>query len=253
MPALQIGFSSDDERNTDNLHAFCGGSMNTLEDFLAAYETVEREMTVGGRPYTFRLPLSIDRFIDGEDPMSNFPLWARIWNASLVLAEHLAKMPVETAGSILEIGAGIGVASIVAASRGHRVTVTEYNQDALAFARANADINGCQAMQVQLLDWNAPVFEEPFDTITGSEVVYHERDFDPLLKLFVRFLKPGGRIFLAMEPRRSAMMFFDRARETFNIGMKKIDIESADECTPVYLWRMQRKYKSRKRQKHDEV
>ena len=215
--------------------------MNTLEDFLATYETVEREMTIGGRPYTFRLPLSIDRFIDGEDPMSNFPLWARIWNASLVLAEHLAEIPEEAAGSILEIGAGIGVAGIVAASRGHRVTVTEYNKDALAFARANADINGCQAMQVQRLDWNAPVFQEPFDIIAGSEVVYHERDFDSLLELFTRYLKPGGKVILAMKPRRCALIFFDSARETFNIGMKKIDIEAADECTPVYLCRMQKK------------
>jgi predicted nicotinamide N-methyase len=216
--------------------------MNTLEDFLSTYETVAREMTIGGRSYTFRLPLSIDGFIDSEDPMNNFPLWARIWEASLVLAEHLAEMPMRTAGSILEIGAGIGVAGIVAASWGHKVTVTEYNKDAFAFARANADINGCQAMQVQLLDWNAPVFQEPFDTITGSEVLYHERDFDPLLKLFTRFLKPGGKIFLAMKPRHSALLFFDRAREIFNISMKKIDVASADECTPVYLCRMQRKH-----------
>ncbi len=224
--------------------------MNTLEEFMAAYETVEREMTIRGRHYTFRVPQGIDRFIDDADPMHNFPLWARIWKASWVLADHLVAMSTEEAGSILEIGAGIGVAGIVAASRGHRVTVTEYNEDALAFARANAAINGCYAMHIQRLDWNAPVFEEPFDTIAGSEVLYHERDFESLLNLLSGFLKPDGRIFLTMKPRRSAMMFFDRVRDMFNISMKKIELKTADECTLVYLCRMQLRGKQdgRKRQ-----
>ena len=85
------------------------------------------------------------------------------------------------------------------------------------------------------------IFEEPFDTIAGSEVLYHERDFDSLLNLFSGFLKPGGQIILAMKPRRSAMMFFDRARKTFNISMKKIEIKATDEYTQVYLCRMKKK------------
>lgn len=212
-----------------------------LEEFFAAYETAVREMTVRGQNYTFRVPLGIDRFVDADDPMRNFPLWARIWKASWILADHLAGMPMEAAGSILEIGSGLGVASIVAASKGHRVTMTEYDEDALAFARANAAINGCHAVNIQRLDWHAPVFEEPFDTIAGSEVLYHERDFDSLLNLFSGFLKPGGQIILAMKPRRSAMMFFDRARRTFTISMKKIEIKAADEYAQVYLCRMKKK------------
>ena len=215
--------------------------MDTLEQFLAAYDTAEREMTLGGRQYTFRVPLDIDRFINADDPMHNFPLWARIWKASWILADHLAGMSLEEAGSILEIGAGLGVAGIVAASGGHRVTMTEYDEDALAFARANAAINGCSDLAIQRLDWHAPAFEEPFDTIAGSEVLYHERDFDSLLNLFSGFLKPDGRIILAMKPRRSAMVFFDRARKLFNISMKKIEMTATDEYTRVYLCRMQRK------------
>lgn len=215
--------------------------MDTLKAFLAAYETTEREVTIGDRPYRFRVPLDIDRFIDDGDPMLNFPLWARIWKASLVLADHLAAMPKAEAGSILEIGAGLGVAGIVAASRGHVVTLTEYDEDALAFARANAAINGCRDLNIRRLDWHTPDFTEPFDTIAGSEVLYHERDFDSQLNLFSNFLKPGGRVILSMKPRRTAMMFIERAREIFDIGMKKIEMKAADECTVLYLCRMRRK------------
>ena len=215
--------------------------MDSLAAFLAAYDTLERELTIGNRAYRFRVPLRIDRFIDDRDPMHNFPLWAKIWKASLALADHLAGMPTAAAGSILEIGAGLGVAGIVAASRGHRVTMTEYDQDALAFARANAAINGCHEMDIQRLDWHRPVFNEPFDTIAGSEVLYHERDFDALKNLFTQCLRPGGRVILAMKPRRSAKMFLDSARETFDIAMKKIEMTAADESTVVFVCRMQRK------------
>ena len=173
--------------------------------------------------------------------MHNFPLWAKIWRASLVLAAHLAETPRDAAGSILEIGSGIGVAGIVAAARGHRVTLTDYNQDALAFARANACINGCGDISILRLDWHAPALKEPFDTIAGSEVLYHERDFDSLLGLFKGLLRPAGRVILTMRPRRAAMTFLDRARETFAIGMKKIEMTKTDESTPVYICRMRRK------------
>lgn len=215
--------------------------MDTLEEFLRAYETDEQELTIGDQSYRFLVPQGIDCFINDDNPMHNFPLWAKIWKASLALADHLAGMSKDGAGSILEIGAGLGVAGIVAASRGHRVTLTEYDEDALAFARANAAINGCRDLNVRRLDWHTPDFTEPFDTIAGSEVLYHERDFDALLNLFTRFLKPGGRVILSMKPRRSAMMFLERARDMFDIGMKKIEMKATDECAVLFLCRMQRK------------
>ena len=215
--------------------------MDTLEKFLAAYDTMERELTIGGRSYTFLVPLDIDRFISDDDLMHDFPLWAKIWKASLALANHLAEMSKAEAGSILEIGAGLGVAGIVAGSRGHMITLTEYDEDALAFARANAAINGCPELNIQQLDWHRPGFKDSFDTIAGSEVVYHERDFDSLLNLFSMYLKPGGQVVLSMKPRRSAKVFIDRARERYHVGMKKIEMTSADEDTVVYICRMQKK------------
>lgn len=212
--------------------------MDNLDHFLASYETTTREMTVQGRRYTFRVPLQIDRFIDAEDPVRNFPLWARIWKASWVLANHLARMPVTPGGTVLEIGAGLGVAGIVASSFGHRVTATEYDEHALAFVRANAIVNGCGDLRIVHLDWHAPGLEERFDTIVGSEVLYHERDFDALMNLFGNHLKAGGQVFLSMKPRRSALAFLDLARASFDIGMKKIEMKARDESTQVFLCRM---------------
>ncbi|MCG6909835.1 MAG: methyltransferase [Deltaproteobacteria bacterium] len=215
--------------------------MDTIEDFLASYETTTREMTIHGRRYTFRVPLDIDRFIEADDPLQHFPLWARIWKASWIMADHLARMPVAAGGSILEIGAGLGVASIVASSLGHRVTMTEYDAHALAFARANAAINGCDDLRIARLDWHAPDFKERFDTIVGSEVLYHERDFDALMHLFTNYLNTTGRVFLSMKPRRSALAFFNRAQKKFKISMKKIGMKAQDEDSQIFLCRMVRR------------
>jgi len=41
-----------------------------------------------------------------------------------------------------------------------------------------------------------PVSLWPVYYIVGSEVVYHDQDFEPLRNLFERFLKPEGEVIL---------------------------------------------------------
>ena len=91
--------------------------------------------------------------MDPQDIFQNFPLWIKIWEASLVLAEYLAGMEAEEGKRLLEIGCGIGVVGIVASSFGHHLTMTEYNQDALNFARANALLNEASSLETRTLEW----------------------------------------------------------------------------------------------------
>ena len=48
----------------------------------------------------------------------------------LVLSGYLAGLPPDVNRRFLEIGAGVGLVSIVAATFGHQITMTEYNSDA---------------------------------------------------------------------------------------------------------------------------
>jgi len=209
-----------------------------IDAFLRRYETDTREMTVRGRKFTFLVPLTIDRFIDDDDIIHNFPLWAKIWKASWVLADHLAGMPIEKETAILEIGSGIGVAGIVAFTFGHQITLTEYDTHAIDFAHANARLNRCGGMKIEKLDWWKPKLESQYNMIVGSEVLYSERDFDALLQLFTNYLKPGGQVILAMKPRQSAMEFFNRARGDYDVSMKKVEMKSDEGATTVFVCRM---------------
>ena len=132
----------------------------------------------------------IERLVDaGNVGLLDLPFWAKVWDASLILSYFLGKQPVALGRRVLEIGAGIGVVGIYAALCGHRVTISDINDDALLFARANVLLNGAANAEVRRLDWNDSDKGEQFDWIVGSEVVYDRKSY-PLL---VRFLRRSPR------------------------------------------------------------
>jgi len=134
-------------------------------------ETEEKSVVIRGRSFTLLAPKFIEEYIDSEDPLHDFPLWAKVWEASWVLADFLAGLPADPEKRLLEIGCGLGLVGVVAASFGHKVVMTEHNPEAIAFARANAERNHCADMEIIDLDWNAPAnFVKPFsDAMVKTE------------------------------------------------------------------------------------
>ena len=207
----------------------------SLEEFQKDYETDVSPVTIGNRQFQFLVPKSIDRFLNPDDPLNHFPLWAKIWDASLVLADELAGWTVRPGTKFVEIGCGLGLVGVVAASCGHEVTMTEYAPHALAFARANALLNGLAELRVIALDWNQPALNETFDFIIGSEVVYHERDFDPIRELFQMLLKPGGEIILCGEIRKTNMAFLGLLQNAYTVKTRKKTLRSDTKSISVML------------------
>lgn len=212
--------------------------MISLKGFKERYDTETVPLEVRGRKFRFHVPKSIDRLIDQKDIFQGFPLWAKIWEASLVLADHLASRTPEHGKRILEIGAGMGLVGVVASAFGHRVTMTEYSKDALNFCMANAEENreGREGeLEVASLNWHSPTLEGTFSMIVGSEVVYAERDFDPLSGLFSRYLQVGGEILLAEGLRATSMEFFRRMGLTRSISARKMMLRSNQKEIPIVL------------------
>jgi predicted nicotinamide N-methyase len=212
--------------------------MFSLESFYQDYETETNEVVVKDRNFQILLPKSLTGFINTHDVFHEFPLWAKIWRASWVLADYLAAMPVAAKRKFLELGAGVGLVSIVAASFGHRITMSEYNYDALQFARANALINDCPKLPVVELDWNRPQLPGRFDYIVASEVTYKKEDCRPLVNLLKACLKPKGEVILAGEMRKSSMDFYKELANLFNIKVQKKVLRSDDEEIGIYFFRM---------------
>jgi predicted nicotinamide N-methyase len=200
--------------------------MFSMQAFQQQYATRETRVTIKGREFQFFLPESLEPFMNADDPMADFPLWAKMWEASALLAGQLAERQPRPGETLLEIGAGIGMVGIVAAAFGHQVTLTEYNPDALNFARANAEANGCPQVKVEYLDWLKPVPLARFDLIVGSEVIYQVEMVPALLSLFQRYLAPGGTILIAEQVRETGLHFWEAAQADFQIKARRHTMHS---------------------------
>ena len=217
--------------------------MFSLETFHKDYETESCDIVIDGHKFQFFVPESVDRFVDPEDPLQNFPLWAKIWQASVVLAQYLIRMPVEPEKRMLEIGSGLGLVGIAAARAGHAVTMTDFNTDALNFAQANARMNHCSHLQISRLDWVRPNLLDAYDYIVGSEVIYKDLDIQHLLKLFDKYLKPGGKVLLVEEMRKTLNEFYQQMDDFYQITVRKKILRAQDEENRVLLIQMVSKQK----------
>jgi hypothetical protein len=75
----------------------------------------------------------------------------------------------------------------------------------------------------------------------GSEILYREDDFQPILKLFRTYLKAGGEIILAEGIRKTSMAFMHQMADYFQIEAKKKILRSKDEEIAIMLCKMKPK------------
>jgi len=183
----------------------------------------------------------LDR-IEADDPnVTEAPFWAKLWEASFLLAYFLGKQPVRPHHHLLEIGAGIGIVGIYAALCGHRITVTDINEDALLFARANALLNGLSDLEIRKLDWSDLGETRRYDAIVGSEVVYDRRSYPLLVSFLSRSLAPDGVIFLAKHADLPAPSFFEELTKCFVFKKTSQSLRMDDEAQQIELFAVRHK------------
>src|SRR5512135_623655 len=115
-----------------------------------------RDITVGAHAWRLELPHSAEDLINEVDFARDerLPYWADLWPSAIVLADEVATF--EGAGHrAIEFGAGLGLPSLAAAAAGFDVTVTDYYDDALLFARRNAARNLGRDLSAVMIDWRA--------------------------------------------------------------------------------------------------
>ena len=180
--------------------------------------------------------------IEADDPdVTQAPFWAKLWEASFLLAYFLGKQSVNPQHHLLEIGAGIGIVGIYAALCGHRITLTDINEDALLFARANALLNGLNDLEIRKLDWSDPEETRRYDVIVGSEVVYDRRSYPLLVDFLRRSLAPEGVIFLAKNAELPAPTFFEELTKCFVFKKTTQSLRREGEAQQIELFAVRHK------------
>lgn len=219
---------------------------------LALYTAIKKELKVAFEPLTVkehRLNIlkctDLEQLLDGKDPfknLSDFPVWIRLWEAGIVLADFLAGQKPASGTTLLELGAGLGATGLIAAKAGYEVTLTDYEERVLNFLKVNAAASNLPDVKVEMLDWFDAKELDSYDVIVGAEVLYREEFFEPLLKIFQSSLNPGGVIYLAHDATRKNMApFLEMAKEDFAIGVVKRKLKSLEKDKEILLARLKRK------------
>ncbi len=139
------------------------------------------------------------------------PYWATLWDSALILSDVLlADNLIAPGDSVLELGCGLGLVSSIACLKRARVTATDYQPDALKFARLNSLQIAGVVPQTMLIDWRSPPQDQCYTTLLGADLVYELRFFDPLIATFDALLAPGGRVLFSEPNRVLGRSFFDR-------------------------------------------
>lgn len=115
---------------------------------------------------------------------ATWPLFGIVWPSGMVLANHMASYSL-SGQRILEIGCGIGLASLVLNHRHADITATDYHPEAGAFLTENVRINQDRIIPFVRTGWqDTPSTLGRFDLIIGSDVLY-EQEHIALLSEFI--------------------------------------------------------------------
>jgi predicted nicotinamide N-methyase len=142
------------------------------------------------------------------DPTTPFPYWAKLWPSALALISILQKHPsLIRDKTVLELGAGIGLPSLMMADIAKSIQISDYDKEAVALLQKNIEYLQLQNAEAIKLDWNAlPETIHP-EVVILSDVNYDPTQFETLINLIKKFIHQGCTIILSTPQRIMASPF----------------------------------------------
>lgn len=158
-----------------------------MSKFRVRYQTVEFGVTdIHVRTLRDSCQFSDDDGIALRKGISSatWPLFGVLWTSGRILAHLMHDYDCEGL-RILEVGCGIGLASIVLNHRSMNITATDYHPETQNFLRKNAELNEDKEIPFFCEGWEDSESElGEFDLIIGSDLLY-ERNHAKLLSGFI--------------------------------------------------------------------
>ncbi len=172
----------------------------------SCYRIALRELWLGARRVKLYQVADPNALSDALDPNTfeedeRFPYWAELWPSGVALAAFVLREGLGNSPDAVELGCGLGLVGVAAAIAGARVTFTDFEPDALAFARANHHVNLGLPGRARLLDWRHPPSDIAAPLVLAADVLYERRFLEPFLETLRQTIAPGGTAYIA-EPGR---------------------------------------------------
>jgi predicted nicotinamide N-methyase len=206
------------------------------------YPTVTRTRKIGDKVYVVEAIRDLDEAIDlicqkmtPEEQLDPFaedlcPYFGILWSAAEALSVYLADHPELVKNkTVLELGCGLGLPSLVASHLGGHVLATDFHPDVEEYFLRNCRHSSVEC-RYQRLNWREEGHElEKFDVVIGSDVLYESKHPREVALGLLRFVKPGGTIILS-DPGRSYLQQFITAmnEEGYKEHLSSRSIENKD-------------------------
>ncbi|MEI6948903.1 methyltransferase [Paraflavisolibacter sp. H34] len=143
--------------------------------------------------------------------LAAFPYWTQIWPAALAMARFIGQHPHYLTGrSVLELAAGLGLPSLVAAHYAATVICSDYQPEAVAVQERSVLLNGFTNVRCAVLDWHHLPAHLSADVLLLSDINYDPSEFEGLYHLLISFWQRGTTIILSTPQRLMAKPFIER-------------------------------------------
>jgi len=226
----------------DAVPALGAPALRSLID--SRYACAVEELGIAGERFSLLRVADTNALLEAIDPATfkedeRLPYWSELWASSISLARWCLTSGMLCGKDVLELGCGLGLAGIAAARSGATVVLSDYEEDALLFARYNVSRNlpGAE-VEVHHLDWRRPVLPRQFDILLGSDILYERRHFLPLLEAFDVLLAPAGVVVLT-DPDRSTGRAFAELAQEWGYSLRQDRGETEHHGKKIWITRME--------------
>lgn len=203
---------------------------------MPGYSTRNEQVAIGGQPYRLRILSDKQQFSDPDGhgarlgiSSAQWSLFGQLWPAGRLLAQAMCRFDI--AGKrILELGCGIGLASLVLQRRCADVVASDVHPLAESFLAYNAALNALPAVHYRQLRWDADLPSlGHFDLIIASDVLYEVNHAVLLAGVVERHALPGAEVVIT-DPGRGNSARFSRmlAMQGFSCAEERCPMDDRD-------------------------
>lgn len=183
---------------------------------MKSYDIKIEKVSIGGYDYTIRSLKDRQQFSDNHDisgyqgiSPANWSHFGVIWPCGIVLTQLVSTLPLKGL-RILELGSGLGIASLVASRRGGDITASDHHPLAESFMSENVALNDLPGIKFAHGDWRTLITQlGKFSLIIGSDLLY-ERDQPGLLSVFIDCHATSDVKVILCDPGRREAKRFNR-------------------------------------------
>jgi len=218
---------------------------NLLERIKNRYSVNTEILTIGSENITIAMVKDADKLLDEmlveTTLMLSIPYWAELWESAIALSRYIWENANIQGETILELGCGLGLVGIVAAKKGAKVLLTDYEDDALLFARYNAMVNSCKNVEFRNVDWRHPnIGERKFQYILASDVIYERTNWKPVIDILKGHLLNSGEAIISEPNRPNASGFFELLQnQGFYYSKTQATVSQSERALDIAMYRIQ--------------